>query len=253
MNKFSLDRMESLKEVELPDIRARLKTAAVITRSNRILKRSNDIGIIAEIKKASPSRGAIKSVSPEDQAMSYINGGAVALSVLTEKNFFGGSWDDLRVVSGISPVPVLCKEFMFFEEQIDLARACGADMILLIARVLSYKRLKSLYDYAKLLDLMPLVEVHSVEELPHVLALNPEFIMVNMRNLATIKIDEAAAIKTLTSIPSGIEKISASGIEDKKKLGDIFRSTGTRIYLIGTGLMLSEDPAAMIKELQNVH
>ncbi|HPB80916.1 MAG TPA: hypothetical protein PK200_02630, partial [Spirochaetota bacterium] len=119
--KFALHAMKSLKEAELPSIRELLRSHPLRIRPLHALEKGKR-GVIAEIKKSSPSRGAIRAVEPREQAMRYARGGAVAMSVLVDGNYFGGSWDDLRAVSGAVDVPVLFKEFVLDESQVRLAR-----------------------------------------------------------------------------------------------------------------------------------
>jgi len=143
---FDLDAMREIKRGELPEIRSLLGRR--IPRERPVIPfrcaPREDNGIIAEIKRSSPTRGDIRRVSPADQADLYISGGACALSVLTDSVFFGGSWRDLYSVALGSTVPVLCKEFIYYREQVDLAWCLGADMVLLIARVLSREELADL-------------------------------------------------------------------------------------------------------------
>lgn len=249
--KFALHAMKSLKEAELPSIRELLRSHPLRTRPLHALEKGKR-GVIAEIKKSSPSRGAIRAVEPREQAVRYARGGAVAMSVLVDGNYFGGSWDDLCEVSDAVDAPVLCKEFVFFEEQIDLAAACGADMVLLIARCLDAVRLRELYSHASGLGLLPVVEVHCREEIPAVLGLEPAFLMVNMRNLESLEMDFYRGIESLKEIPEHITRISASGMDSADAVQAIAKGTGTGLFLMGTALMESSDPESMIQEVTGV-
>jgi indole-3-glycerol phosphate synthase len=250
-DKFSLHAMKALKEAELPSIKRLLCSHHVRTRPLYPLGKGTR-GVIAEIKKSSPSRGAIRAVEPCEQAARYARGGAVAMSVLVDGNYFGGSWNDLREVGGAVDAPVLCKEFVFFEEQIDLAAACGADMVLLIARCLTAARLRDLYSHAAGFGLLPIVEVHCREEIPGVLDLDPAFLMVNMRNLESLEMDFYRGIESLKEIPEHITRISASGMDSAGAVQAIARGTGTGLFLMGTALMESSDPESMIQEITGV-
>ncbi len=255
MKKFVLSEMKSIKERELPETKkiisekgSRLKKHYLITDTL-----TSPVNIIAEIKKSSPSAGVINdAVSPSAQAYHYMKAGAAAVSVLTEKNYFNGSILDLgKAGSGIN-IPVLCKDFIYFEEQIKAAYLCGADMILLIARSLEVNELKELYKICLETGITPLIEVHHSSELDTVLSLSPELILVNMRNLETLAIDYNTGIETLMKIPPEIKAISASGINDAEDIKMIKTKTGTDIFLIGTSLMKQSDPGLFIQELKNV-
>jgi len=249
---FSLHRMEVIKENELPDIRLRIKDCGNRSRPLHRLTKPESPGIIAELKRASPSRGAIRNVPAEEQAGKYRKGGAAGLSVLTDNNFFGGTWDDLLAVADSAMIPVLCKEFVFFNEQIELAFLYGADLVLLIARALSGLRLRELYCRALALGITPLIEVHDSHELSLALALNPEYLMVNLRNLETLAIDEETGIETLSRVPENITSICASGIDRPGKISEIYKKTGTTLFLIGTALMQARDPIPLMQELCHV-
>lgn len=251
--RFNLHEMRALKAQELPGLRNLLQRCIVRERvSYRLSEADGETSIIAEIKCASPSRGEINRVDSREQAGRYCRGGAVALSVLTDGNFFGGSWSDLYSVAQDVQVPVLCKEFVFFEEQIDVAWMLGADLVLLIARALEREELKKLYEHASCRGLIPLVEVHHPDELDAMMVLNPSHVLVNARNLETLQIESEIAISTWSKLPVGITAIWASGIttaEDLKKIKD---STGARFFLVGSALMESADPENLIRELRNV-
>ena len=208
--------------------------------------------IIAEIKKASPSKGIIKIVDPVQQATLYQKAKASAISVLTDNHYFGGSFDDLYHVANAVNVPILCKEFIFYKEQIDAAYILGADMILCIAAMLTAKELYEVYSYTLNKGILPLVEVHTIAQLETVLKLNPKIIMVNMRNLKNLSIDYKTGIETLKAIPHTITKICASSIDSTQILRHIKEQTGASIFLVGTALMQSENPSHLLQELCNV-
>src|SRR5699024_7165159 len=139
----------------------------------QMIEEQNKMGIIAEIKRASPSKGMInEGVDPIKQAKIYAENGASAISVLTDYPFFKGSMDDLRAVRAAVDIPILCKDFMIDKVQIDQAKAAGANIILLIVAALDHEKLTTLYAYAKELDLEVLVEVHNEDEMERALNLD---------------------------------------------------------------------------------
>ena len=250
---FDLHGMRAIKERELPEVLRLLAGCIGRQRARHAFPpESLESGIISEIKKASPSEGGINDVSPAAQAERYGRGGACALSVLTEGNFFGGSWADLRSVADVTDLPLLCKEFIYFEEQIELADCLGADMVLLIARALEPERLRTLYDRALRLGLVPLVEVHSAEELPVVLELGPRCVLVNSRNLETLAMEDDVAAQTFAKIPEGVRGVWASGIGSADDITAVRNKTGARFFLVGTSLMKSKDPEKELKEMGRV-
>ncbi|MEW6527863.1 MAG: indole-3-glycerol-phosphate synthase [Spirochaetota bacterium] len=212
----------------------------------------SSINIIAEVKKASPSAGLINNVEPATQAILYQKAGAKAVSVLADGEYFGGSYTDIQSVAEAIKLPVLCKEFICYPEQIDVAYNAGADIILLIAAMLTADELHQLYAYTIHKGLLPLIEVHTKNELDYVLTLQPDYIMVNIRNLNTLELEYDTAIATLKSIPYNIKKICASGIDNSKTIQHIKEHTGTTIYLVGTALMKATDPQKRIQEFSNV-
>lgn len=249
---FSLTSMKQLKYQERAHIISFARKYGTRIRAVHKLICRNHINIIAEIKKASPVQGAIKTVDPAQQAVMYQRSGASAVSVLTDGCYFGGSFEDLYQAANAVSVPVVCKEFICYPEQIDAAYTAGADMILLIASMLANDELRLLYEYTLAKGLQPLVEVHAPAQLEDILPLNPDLIMVNMRNLTTLSIDHDTGVAALRAIPPGITKICASSISNAYQIRAINESTGAAIFLVGTVLMQSENPSLLIKELSNV-
>ncbi len=250
---FDLHAMRAIKERELPEVHALLGRCIERKRASHAFPPVGlASGVIAEIKKASPSRGQISGAPPAGQAALYERGGARALSVLTDGNFFGGSWADLWSVADSTDLPLLCKEFIFFEEQIDLAECLGADMVLLIARVLSPERLRALHERALRLAMTPLVEVHSEEELPAVLGAGPRCVLVNARNLETLAIEEETAARAFAKLPAGVTGVWASGINGAADIAEVRGKTGARFFLVGTSLMKSPAPEKLLREMANV-
>ena len=252
---FSLEGMRSLKKTEREAVEKRLRSLSGRSRPHHPLLPPADggTGIIAEVKKASPSRGTIAEVSPSVQAARYARGGAAAVSVLVGRSFFGGSCDDLEEAAASVGIPVLCKEFIFFREQLDLAWMLGADMALLIACMLSDEELSGLYTHAKHLGLEPLIEIHEAGELARVLRLGPSLVMANARDLRTLELRPERAIAALQAVPEWIGTIYASGISSPEDIRTVRGLTGTRLFLVGTSIMQKGDPSSFIRELADVH
>ena len=215
----------------------------------RVLK-SCRTRIIAEVKKASPSAGLIKEVSPSEQAKLYQEGGAVAISVLTEDKFFNGSLEDLEEVRNTVSLPLLRKDFIFDPVQVLEAKAFGADAILLIVRILEYERLRDLLAYAESLGLDVLVEVFSIEEAERALRAGAKIIGINNRDLNTLKVDLNLSKELAPKIKQMGAKflIVESGIENREQILE-FESLGVDAFLVGTALMREKDPVRKLREL----
>jgi indole-3-glycerol phosphate synthase len=215
------------------------------------LKSAPFLQVIAEIKRASPSKGDIRTeVDPELQAAIYAEAGACAISVLTDTPFFKGRMEDLANVRRAVSIPILCKDFIIDEIQIDRARDAGANVILLIVAALDSFRLGELFSYATSLGLEVLVEVHNEEEMMEALKLGATIIGVNNRNLKTFEVD-LLITETLASMVKGREVvlISESGIRDEADSRRV-KDAGAQGILVGETLMRSEDPAAILSALQ---
>ncbi|MGW8425730.1 indole-3-glycerol phosphate synthase TrpC [Peribacillus simplex] len=215
------------------------------------LKMAKSMAIIAEIKRASPSKGDIKiNVNPIEQALSYESGGAAAISVLTDEVFFKGSIADLRIVSEAIRIPRLCKDFIIDEIQIDRAHRAGATIILLIVAALSKERLHELYQYAKRKGLEVLTEVHDEAELERALELNAELIGINNRNLKTFKVDLAVTERLAKLLdPKRHIIISESGIKTKEDVMRV-KEAGAKAILVGETLMTASNLPHTMAELQ---
>ncbi|MFD1038247.1 indole-3-glycerol phosphate synthase TrpC [Virgibacillus byunsanensis] len=212
---------------------------------------STSMNVIAEIKRSSPSKGAIQmNVDPVKQAIEYEELGAGAISVLTDKTFFNGSMDDLRAVRQAVNVPILCKDFIIDPIQIDQANANGANIILLIVAALPDASLKRLYEYAKSLNLEVLCEVHNEDEMIRAVELGAEIIGINNRNLKTFEVDIQTTEKLVSMInnPKTIV-ISESGIKSRD---DVIRvaHAGAQSILVGETLMRSTNLDATFRELK---
>ncbi|MEH7920983.1 indole-3-glycerol phosphate synthase TrpC [Staphylococcus pseudintermedius] len=207
------------------------------------------IGVIAEIKSKSPTVLDIPDRNLEEQLRLYTAGGASAISILTDEQYFGGSYERMAALTKQTDVPVLCKDFMIDERQIDVAKKAGASMILLIVNILTDEALALLHDYATALGLEVLVEVHDRQELARAHRIRPQFVGVNNRDLRSFKTDVSHTGQILTSRHPGIHYISESGI---KTVSDIETLVPTRIagVLIGETLMKANDPQAELQSFK---
>lgn len=209
------------------------------------------MGIIAEIKRASPSKGDINAaVNPIKQAKLYAENGASAISVLTDTPFFKGSMDDLRAVREVVDIPILCKDFIIDRVQIDLAKSAGANIILLIAAALDDDSLHDLYHYAKGHDLEVLCEVHNEDEMERVLKLDAKLIGINNRDLKTFDVDlrTTERLANMVTNPTTI-LISESGIVTTDDVETVAHF-GAKAILVGETLMVAENVAKTMNILQ---
>jgi indole-3-glycerol phosphate synthase len=210
---------------------------------------SSQPAIIAEIKKASPSKGVLsEDFDPVSIAKLYASGGAAALSVLTDREFFQGSLADLQAARNVVGVPVLRKDFTIDEIDIVEAAAHGADAILLIAALLDELAMRRFRELAAHHQMAALVEVHDQAELDRALGSGAEIVGVNNRNLHTFEVTLETSLRLAEKIPSGIVKVSESGIHCS---ADVKRLTGYNAFLVGEHLMKSSDPAAALRELRS--
>lgn len=220
------------------------------------IRREDKSGVIAEIKRKSPSKGDINPyVSVERTSIGYMQAGASALSVLTDTHFFGGSNNDLTTTRKFNFCPVLRKDFVIDEYQLIEAKSIGADAILLIAAMLEPNQLKHLCQSAQAMQLEVLLEVHNEEEIKNNLDCQPDVIGVNNRNLKSFEVSVEVSKQLIQFIPDEITKISESGIESPLVATDL-RACGFDGFLIGESFMKTSRPesAAMefIKELNRL-
>ena len=212
-------------------------------------RRKFPVRIIAEIKKASPSKGIIREdFDPLQIARIYERNGASAISVLTEERFFLGSLNYLKAVRGVTRFPLLCKDFIIDPYQIYQARYYGADAVLLITALLEFNKLRDYVRLAKRLSLAPVVEVHTTSELREALKAGSEIIGINNRNLKTFKTDIRTTMKLLPAIPGDTMVISESGFENREDLAQ-FQGKRINAFLIGEALMREKDIAKKLREL----
>ena len=210
---------------------------------------TEDISVIAEVKRSSPSKGALAAISdPAGLAAQYEEAGAHVVSVLTEKRRFGGSLADLDAVRKVIDLPILRKDFMVDEYQFYEARAHGADVVLLIVAALSKYQLEDYYHLAKELGMRSLIEVHTHDELERALEISPEIIGVNSRNLKTLDVDARAFSELIPQIPSTIARVAESGISTREEV--VFaQQCGATAILVGEALVRSESPSVAIDQL----
>lgn len=215
----------------------------------KALRGNKDISLIAELKKASPSKGIIREdFKPQDLALLCVGAGASALSVLTDEKFFKGSLDYLELVSKEVPVPVLRKDFIIDEYQITEARAYGADSVLLLANILDEEQIKKFLDLSHKYGMDCLVEVHTQEELARVLNTDAKMVGINNRNLNTFEVDITNTKRLILQIPKEKLIVSESGIFTREDI-EYLESLGVGAVLIGEAIMSNPDVAGKIKEL----
>lgn len=256
-----LERITRAKRAELQKLRAAVPQSALekqVTRRsagafrNALIERragQPDCAVIAEVKKASPSRGVIcADYDPVRFARGYERAGARAISVLTDQEFFQGSLDHLRQVKATVSLPVLRKDFTLDEYQVYEAATAGADAILLIVAILQPKEISHLLGVSQSLGLDALVEVHTAEELQISLAAGAEIIGVNNRNLKTFEVLLNTSLDLIDSIPDHCVAVSESGLRTAADL-ERLRRAGFDAFLIGERLMAERDPGAALHHL----
>jgi indole-3-glycerol phosphate synthase len=218
-------------------------------RDFRAALRARAPAVVAEIKKASPSKGLlVEDFDPPSLARDYERGGAAALSVLTDRQFFQGSLLDLVAARAATTLPVLRKDFILDELQIAEAAAHGADAILLIAAVLPVERLRELREYADKFRMAALVEVHDEHELEAAKASGAEIIGVNNRDLRTFEVSLETSLRLIPTIPDGVLKVSESGIHSAEDVRTL-RAAGFDAFLVGEHLVKAADRAAALRAL----
>ena len=236
-----------------PADRERLACCARSTRDfSAALRDRSDVAVIAEVKKASPSEGAIApECEASKQALHYQDGGAAAISVLTEPERFGGSFTDLSDVADAVDVPVLCKDFVVDPVQPFVARGHGADAILLMVSVLGASTAEYV-DTATTLGLVPVVEVIDVAELRIALGAGAEVVAVNSRDLHTLDVDIEAAREVISEARRhGVVVVAASGVSTRAHV-EAAAEAGAHAVLVGTALMRSAFPEDVLMELTGV-
>ncbi|WP_404377250.1 indole-3-glycerol phosphate synthase TrpC [Vreelandella aquamarina] len=208
-----------------------------------------DAAVIAEVKKASPSKGVIREAfHPADIAKSYAQGGAACLSVLTDADFFQGHEDYLMAARDACDLPVIRKDFITHSYQVTEARAIGADCILLIVAALNDAQLRDLHQQANALGMDVLVEVHDADELERALALDLKLVGINNRNLHTFETSLNTTLDLLPRIPADVTVITESGIHTRDDV-ELMRDHEVNGFLVGEAFMREEDPGQALKRL----
>ena len=234
--------------VPLAQIKARAAQAPAPRDALHVL-REPGVGVIAEVKRASPSRGALADIGdPAALAKLYAEGGARIISVLTEGRRFGGSLDDLDAVRAAVEIPVLRKDFIVGPYQVHEARAHGADIVLLIVAALEQNVLHGLLERIESLGMTALVEVHTEAEADRALSAGARVIGVNARDLTTLTVDRDVFARIAPGLPSGVVTVAESGVRGPSDLL-AYAGAGADAVLVGEGLVTSGDPRAAVAEL----
>jgi indole-3-glycerol phosphate synthase len=258
-----MNRLQKIIEVKQTEVarllpKTELLRAAALARDDfrgfgaRIDRAPDGLGLIAEVKKASPSAGIIAAqFDPVAIAERYEAAGAHAISVLTDEEFFKGRLSYLTQIRKAVRLPCLRKDFIIHDVQIFEASVAGADAILLIVAALGQEELEALYKTAETCQLEVLVEVHSMEELDRALDIGARIIGINNRNLATFEVDLEATEKISEEVPEGIILVSESGIKTNADTQRVF-DCGCNAILVGETLMRADDVSAAVHELLSV-
>src|SRR5580704_3063221 len=244
--------------VEQKKLELAVRDADVEERAERSISQRRDFlaalsgpttAVIAEIKKASPSKGILRAeFDPATIACLYQQGGAAALSVLTDEKHFKGSLSDLESARAAVQVPVLRKDFTIDVYHVHQAAAYGADAILLIAALLSEREMRDFRELAEHYRMAALVEVHDADELEPALASGARIVGVNNRNLRTFEVSLDTSMRLAEKIPSGVLRVSESGIHSSADVRQL-RSAGYQAFLVGEHLMKSGDPVGALRAL----
>jgi indole-3-glycerol phosphate synthase len=242
------DLAERQRQVPLEQLKDKARRAPSPLDAMAALK-AEGVSVIAEVKRASPSRGAMADIAdPAALAAEYEAGGARIISVLTEQRRFGGTLEDLVAVRRAVQVPILRKDFIVSSYQLWEARACGADLALLIVAALEQSALVSLVERAQSIGLLPLVEVHADEELQRAVDAGARVIGVNARNLATLEVDRSVFTRIAPRVPEGVLKIAESGVRGPHDLLQ-YAAAGADAVLVGESLVTEKDPRAAVADL----
>ena len=236
------------RQIPLAQLREQLVSAPAVRNAYAALEQPG-MQMIAEVKRSSPSKGALASIAdPADLARAYESAGAAVISVLTEGRRFGGSPADLLAVRSAVTIPVLRKDFIITEYQVIETRVLRADLMLLIVAALDDSQLRDFQALAHELGLGVLVEVHDEVELERALGMNATIIGVNARNLKTLEIHDEAFTRLLPLIPGDRIRVAESGISTRQQV-EAAQSAGAKAILVGETLVRAGDPALAISHL----
>jgi indole-3-glycerol phosphate synthase len=236
-------------EVREPDVEKRAERSVAHRRDFLAALTSRQPAVIAEIKKASPSKGVLaEEFDPAAIARLYEQGGAAALSVLTDEKHFQGSLSDLESARRAAPLPALRKDFTIDPYHVYQAAAYGSDAILLIAAILTERQMRDFRELADRYRMAALVEVHDEEDLKVAVASGARLIGVNNRNLHTFEVSLDTSLRLADEIPTGIVRVAESGIHSSADV-ERLRAAGYHAFLVGEHLMRSGDPAGALRAL----
>jgi len=239
-------------KVAIAELQARAKDQSPVRGFKASMDRKIAAGqsaVIAEIKKASPSKGVIRpDFTPSDIAASYAKGGAACLSVLTDEDYFQGHTDYLIAARGACELPVIRKDFIIDPYQVFEARAMGADCILLIVAALEDQQMRDLHDLATSLSMDVLVEAHDAEEVDRALALDLDLLGINNRNLRTFEVSLNTTLDLLPKIPEDVLLVTESGIHAPEDVA-LMRENAVHAFLVGESFMRAPDPGTELQRL----
>lgn len=234
----------------LDELRARAAAMPAPRDFSRALRDATGLGVVAEVKRRSPSKGDLAAdLDPARTARAYEAGGATCLSVLTDRRFFGGSPADLEQARDATSLPVLRKDFTVSEADVCDARLMGADAVLLIAAALDDGELRTFAALARELGLDALIEIHDEAELERALVVEADLVGVNQRDLVTFEVDHDRARRLAAAIPDSVVRIAESGVRDADD-GRRLREAGYDAVLVGESVVTAPDPAAAVAALR---
>ena len=238
----------AIRRVSLAQIQEAIDRAPAV-RDPLATMLSQEMSLIAEVKRSSPSKGVLAQIAdPAALAEQYAEAGASMISVLTERRRFGGSLDDLDAVRARVDIPVLRKDFMVDEYQFFEARAHGADVVLLIVAALGANQLKDYFQLASELGMRSLIEVHTHNELERALEISPEIVGINSRNLKTLEVNTGAFAELIPRLPADVVRVAESGITNRRDV-DYAQNSGATAILVGEALVRAGEPATAVREL----
>jgi indole-3-glycerol phosphate synthase len=246
-----LEKIIAQKQHELPALRARRLPPPPPRRPLRLAREAatDPLKLIAEIKHRSPSAGQLSTaLSVPERAAAYARSGASMLSVLCDAHFFDGEYEHLRLARAATSLPLLCKEFVIDEVQLDAARSFGADAVLLIVRCLTPARTAALIAGARERQLEPFVEVATEDEVKVAIDGGADLVGVNARDLDALVMDGARAARVLAAIPKGVVRVHLSGLSKPEDVARIAAS-GADAALVGEALMRADDPEPLLRSL----
>ncbi|WP_062432190.1 indole-3-glycerol phosphate synthase TrpC [Herbidospora daliensis] len=242
------DLAERQKAVSIDELKERARRAPAPRDVHGALK-ADRVSVIAEVKRSSPSKGALAAIAdPAALAVDYEAGGAHVISVLTERRRFGGSLDDLAAVRAAVDIPILRKDFIVTAYQLWEARAYGADLALLMVVSLDQNALVSLIERAESIGLVPLVEVHTEEELERAVDAGAKLIGINARDLRTLEVDRDVFARLAPKVPEGVIRVAESGVRGPHDLLAYARA-GADAVLVGESLVTGKDPRSAVNDL----